>query len=512
MARSQTAPVRRKPRFSFGDVLAGFSVALITVPQVLAYAELAGMPAYTGLYAAALPLLAAAFFLSSPYIQAGPVATTALLTLGILSQLAVPQSPEYVALAALLAIVVGAMRVLIGVFRLGVIAYLLSQPVLRGFVSAAAILILSSQLPLAFGVSTSSGGVMQRAFWTVLHPELWQWQAILLAVSTLALVFGGRRLHPLFPGVLLAVVFGVGFSVFFDYQGATLGMIPSGLPQLSLNLPWASLPRLLLGGLVIALVGFAEATSIARTYAAQDRSSWNPNREFVSQGVANLASGLFGGFPVGASFSRSSVNRMAGAKTRWSGAITGLVVLAFLPFTAILAALPKAILGAIVIAAVLGLIRPGQLWGLYRYSRLQFFLAITTFILTLALAPRIDWAVLIGIGLAIALHLWREQKLMLESRYEDFVLHIRPLGVFWFGSAFHLEEAFIELLAQHPEARVLKIYLGGLGRIDLSAALALKRLTDDAKEAGLGVELLNVPPMAQRLIQRIWQDDFAADD
>ena len=325
-----------------GDLLAGISVALIAIPQSLAYAELAGMPAYTGLYAVALPTIIAAFFVSSPYLQTGPVATTSLLTFAVLSHLAPMSSPSYIALAALLAIIIGLARLMIGLLKWGAVAYLLSQPVLLGFISAAAILIVASQLPTVLGVSPGSNFVIGEAIRTLIQPQTWNMYAIGLSVMTIAIIMGGRRLHPLFPGVLTAVFVGIAATQLLGAPLETVAEVPQIFPTFSFVFPWRALPDLLLGGMIIAIVGFSEAASIAPTFATMDRHSWNPNREFISQGVANLVSGLSGGFPVGASFSRSAVNRLAGAKTKWSGAITGLVVLLLLPTTHVLSFLPKA--------------------------------------------------------------------------------------------------------------------------------------------------------------------------
>jgi SulP family sulfate permease len=277
---------------------------------------------------------------------------------------------------------------------------------------------------------------------------------------------------------------------------------------LHLALPWMAIPSLVISGSVIALVGFAEVASISRTYATQDRMKWDANQEFVSQGIANVVAGLFGGFPVGGSFARSSINRLAGATSRWSGAITGLVVVAFLSFTAVLSALPKAILGAIVIMAVLNLVRPRQLAELWRYSHPQASIAWLTFGLTLVFAPRVDIAVLIGIGLAVAQHLRREQQLVFQHWLDAdaSVLHFRPLGVLWFGSTSSLEATFTALLAEHPAVREARVYLGGLGRIDLSGAITLKQLINDAKQAGIEIELLEVPPMAKSWVARVWHN------
>jgi SulP family sulfate permease len=382
----------------------------------------------------------------------------------------------------------------------------MSQPVLTGFASAAAFLIVMSQFPTAVGMSTLEGGVLWQVLWTFAHPDAWEPMAVALSGITVVIVVLGRRLHPLVPGVLLAMGVGIAVSYLTGYAGAVVGIIPTGLPQPQLKLPWEAVPSLLISGGVIALVGFSEAVAIARTYAMQERMPWDANQEFISQGVANVVAGIFGGLPVGSSFSRSAINHLAGATSRWSGAITGLVVLAFLPFTGILAKLPKAVLGAIVITAVFNLIRPRQLLALWRYSHSQAMIAWLTFALTLGLAPRVDIAVLIGIALAIAQHLRREQQLVF-THWVDFdrrVLHCKPLGVLWFGSAPLLEDQFTLLLMQHPDVRTVQWHLGGLGRIDLSAAMLLQEMIINTQRAGLDVELLEVPPMAQSWVARIW--------
>jgi len=493
----------KMPRPVLGDFLAGASVALVLIPQSLAYAQLAGMPAYRGLYAAALPPIAAAFLASSPYLQTGPVALTSLLTFGVLSALATPGSAEYVELGILLALVVGAVRLMVGLLKGGVIAYLVSQPLLLGFMPAAAILIVASQLPAALGASPEGDGILERAAWTLVHPGSWDAASIALSVMVLALMLGGRLLHKLFPSVLLAVGLGIAYSTLADYEGPTIGPIPETLPPVSVDLPWGEVPSLLVAGVVIALIGFIEPSSIARTFAAEERQPWDANREFNGQGAANIAAGLTGGFPVGGSFSRSALNRESGARTRWSGAVTGAAVLAFLPFAGVLSSLPTAVLAAIVIGAVAGLVRPLPILRLARFSRPQFAVAATTFVLTLALAPRVDQAVLIGTGLAVAIHLYRELSLEVPSWTEAETLHLRPRGVLWFGSAQRLEDAFLALLGEHPDARRLVIHLDGVGRIDTTAALALRSLIGDARNAGITVELADVRPRWRRLVDGV---------
>jgi SulP family sulfate permease len=496
---------RRRP--TPGDLIAGTSVALILIPQSLAYAQLAGMPAYRGLYAAALPPIAAALVASSPYLQTGPVALTSLLAFGVLSALATPGSDEYVRLGILLALVVGVARLAVGLLRAGVIAYLISRPLLLGFMPAAAVLIVASQLPAALGASPAGDGILERAGWTIVHPESWNTASLALTAMVLALMIGGRFVHKLFPSVLLAVVLGIAHSSLSDYEGATVGPIPEDLPPLSVDLPWGELPSLVVSGVVIALVGFIEPSSIARTFAAQERQPWDANREFSGQGAANVAAAFSGGFPVGGSFSRSALNRETGAKTRWSGAITGAAVLVFLPVAGFLSSLPTAVLAAIVIGAIAGLVRPLPIVRLARFSRPQFAVAATTFILTLALAPRVDRAVLVGVSLAIAIHLYRELSLEVPSWTEAETLHLRPRGVLWFGSAARLEDGFLALLGGHPEAKRLVIHLDGVGRIDTTAALILRSLIGDARKAGLAVELADVRPRWQRLVEGVIESE-----
>ncbi|MDT8342239.1 MAG: SulP family inorganic anion transporter [Longimicrobiales bacterium] len=491
-------------RLTRHDVVAGVSVALLLVPQSMAYAELAGLPAHVGLYAAALPPLAAALAASSPYLQTGPTAVTAVLTLGALLPLAPAGTPAYVSLAVLLALVVGIARVLVGLLRAGNVAYLMSQPVLMGFTSGAAVLILCSQVPGALGAADAPvRGVLERAGWALAHPGAWEAASVVLAALTVALTLGARRLHPLLPGVLLATAGGVVYSVATGYAGPMVGAVPRGLAPPALDLPWRMLPALVVPGVVIALVGFSEAASIARTFATEDRTRWNPHREFVGQGLANLAAAASGGFPVGGSFGRSSLNRLAGARTRWSGAVTGLVVLAFLPFAGVLAPLPRAVLSGIVIAAVASLVRLRPLFGLARASRPQALVGLATFIATLALSPRLDQAVLLGVVLALGVHAWREMRPRVRSWTEGDTLHIRPEGVLWFGSAPELEAEAFALLESDPRTTRIIFHLGALGRIDYTGALGLRQLREDADRAGIPVEFVDVPTHAERIVARV---------
>lgn len=506
---SRTPPTRLKGPFLFHprDLLAGLGVALVLIPQSLAYAELAGVPANHGLFVAAVAPMAAAFFASSPWLQTGPVALTSLLTLGALLPMADAGTAPFLALASLLALVVGGARVVIGVFRLGWMAFLLSQPVVVGFTSAAAILIIGSQLPGAFGVDPVVGGVGSRALWTLINPASWDPTAVGLSIVTLALMFGSRRIHPAIPGVLMACLLGLGFSVVTRYSGLTLGEIPADFPVPSLVLPWSRLPSLILPGIVIAMVGFAEAASISQALATRERMPWDPDREFISQGVGNLAAGLFGGFPAGGSFSRTSLNHLAGARSKWSGFIAGAAVLLFLPFSPVLAPLPRATLSAVVISAVWKLIKFSPLIELWRLSRLQAMIGASAFILTLALAPHVEEAVILSVALALGVHLWRELSPAHSVRREGRALFMELRGVLWFGSAPILEKALLQSLGEASDVERVVLDLGGLGRVDVTGALVLRQLRKNVGQSGLTVEFTNVPSHAVRVLREIldWQ-------
>ncbi len=380
----------------------------------------------------------------------------------------------------------------------------MSQPLLRGFAAAAAVLIVASQLPKVLGVTPGEGGVLVRAFVAVAHPAHWQPEAMGLAGGTLLLMLGGRKLHPLFPGVLVALVGSIAYTVLAGYEGRVVGTVPNVIiPPISLDLPWSQVPSLLVAAGIIALVGFSEAASVAQVFAEQSRRPWDPNREFIGQGVANLAAGIAGGFPVGGSFSRSALNRAAGAQTRWAGAVTGVVVLLCLPFAGFLEKLPMAVLGAIVFGAVLKLLDPRPLLRYWGLSKLQALVAYATFGMTLWLAPHVEYAVLAGIALSLAVHAWREQAFHMKVDLSGETLVLRPMGVIWFASAPMFRQALARELAAHPEIMAVRIELDAVGRIDLTGALMLKEVIEREAEVDTEVRLARIPPHARRILGRV---------
>lgn len=490
-----------------GDLVAGITVAMVLVPQSIAYAALAGLPPETGLISAAVAPLLAALVGSSPFLQTGPTALTSLLVLGALAPLVREGSEPLVGLAALLALVVGVIRVCIGVTRTGVVAYLMSQPVVASFTFAAGALIVCSQVPTVLGVESTSPNPVSSAATAIGSPEQWMGTAPVIAVLALSVTLISRRVSPLLPGALLAVVLAMMIVEFTPLRSPVVGAVASGFPLPSLDLPWSSLPHLLLPGLVIALLGFAEPASIARQYASADRTAWDPDREFVGQGLANLGAGLVGGYPAGGSFSRSALNRLSGAKTRWSGFVTGVCVTAVLPVSHVLAGLPTAALAGLVIASVLPLLNPRPVLRTWRMSRPQFVVAAVTLVVSIAAAPRVQWGVVAGVVTALAVHLWRELRLDVEVWREDSTLHVRPQGVLYFGSAPRLETLVLAELAGQPDLTRVELELQRLGRIDLTGALVLRAISRDLGRAGVEVAVAGVQPQWRQLVEAVFADE-----
>ena len=308
-------------------------------------------------------------------------------------------------------------------------------------------------------------------------------------------------MHRLFPGVLVAVIAGVVVAKSAGYEGLKVGDLDGGFIPLTLDFPWSQASGLLLPAAVIALVGFAEPAAIARTFAAADRLPWNANREMVSQGVANLAAAVSGAFPVGGSFSRSSLNRMAGATSAWSGAITGAFVLVVLPLVTLLEDLPTAVLGVIVVVVVLRLVDVREMARLPKGSFPQALVGAGTTLATIGFAPRVERGVMVGIGLAIAVHLYREMQVITPGERNHDTLTVRPKGVMWFATVPQVERSVREELAAERNLTAVVIDLSGVGRLDYSGAVALRRILERVSAGGVEASVAGIPASASGAVR-----------
>src|SRR5690349_9290013 len=349
------------------EAAAGITVALMVIPQGVAYAALAGMPLVTGVYAALLPALVALLFSSSARLSVGPTALTSLLVGASLAPLAIPGSAEWVAYAVWLTLLSGLMQITLGAARFGWLLRMVNSPVLMGFTQGAAVLITLSQLPALLGYTGRS--VVQ-----LMHGPLPDLVAIAFGLGGMAMLWLGKRLAPKFPTTMALVAAAAAISAAVGYAlngGAVIGKLPAGLPHfywpggLTVN----ELGNLLLPAFLVTLVSFLETASSAKVDNARAGKLWNENQDLIGQGLGKIASGLTGSFPTSSSFSRSAITLYAGAKTQWATLFSVAVVAAALLWAMpLLYHVPQAVLAAIVATATIGLLRPSAFVALWRIS------------------------------------------------------------------------------------------------------------------------------------------------
>ncbi len=381
------------------DLAAGVTVGAMLVPQAMAYALLAGLPPEVGLYAATIPVLVYALLGSSRQLAVGPVAIVSLLTASALGPLVEEGSADYLAAAALLALMVGVVHLILGAGRLGFLVNFLSHSVLVGFTAAAALIIGTSQAKHLFGISVARQDHFYETV-TELVRNLDGAHGATMGVGFVALatLFVTKKYFPKLPGALLVVVGSILAVELFDLESrgvAVVGDIPAALPSFGLpDLGGSLIGQLAATAFVITIVGFMESIAVAKVYARRHRYEIEPNTELVGLGAANIASGLFGGYPVTGGFSRTAVNDSAGARTPLASVFTAGVVLATVLFlTPLLASLPNAALGAIIVMAVAGLFDVSEMVHLARVKRSDLIGLGVAFGATLALGIEIGIAV-----------------------------------------------------------------------------------------------------------------------
>ncbi len=509
-------------RFSKGDVradlIAGLTVTLVLIPQSMAYAQLAGLPVVMGLYAACVPVMIGALWGSSHHLQTGPVAMTSLLVGVVLLPLAVPETATYIALAGLLTVLIGCIRLFVGITRLTVLANFLSKPVVDGFVHAGVLVIASSQVSKLFGLEMERGGWYLRNLWELLcRLDESNLTAAALGGASIVLLVVLKRFFPKLPAALLVVavatltvfLLGLHDSERVAAPVAIVGHIPTGLPRpVSIQIDWGMILKMLPGALVITFIGFMEMCGVTKAVAAQSRQKIDLNQEMIGQGLAALSSGLTGGYTVSGSLSRTALNYASGAKSGLSALFTGLFVAVFLMFLAgTIYCLPKATLGAIIIVAVVKLLKFKRLFGYWKVSRLEGITAGVTFLGTLLFAPQLQNGILLGAALSIVIFLFQAMKphVSLLGRHEDgsyrthtlYDLEIDPQmpvirfdGRLFFADTSYFENIVLDTCGNYPDADFIAIDCQGINGIDASGEAVLREMVE--KLRGNKTELLFV--------------------
>ncbi|MCF8033610.1 MAG: STAS domain-containing protein [Desulfarculaceae bacterium] len=643
------------------DLVAGVTVALVLIPQSMAYAQLAGLPAYYGLYAAFLPPMVAAMFGSSMQLATGPVAIVSLMTAASLEPLATAGSEAFIAYAVLLALIVGVFQLALGVLRLGLVVNFLSHPVVNGFTNAAAIIIASSQLSKMFGVYVDKAPHHYETIWRVLEGAVHytHWPSLAMGVGAFIIMAGLKRLNPKIPYVLVAVAvttlisWAIGFQhdaqvsleaiqspqvrsqiqaynqevkrinalgqeradinvearkaaetkgdqsldvmklhqqasmdtakielekgkahllretlrgyIFVGVEhpdgrmsfypegqapegvkgdgrvwrimvgnrgldqtklrmaggGAVVADIPPGLPTLSApTMDWGVIMQLFPYAVIISLLGFMEAISIAKAMAAKTGQRLDPNQELIGQGLANMIGCLGKSYPVSGSFSRSAVNLQAGAQTGLSSVVTGLmVVIVLLFFTPLLYHLPQAVLAAVIMMAVVGLINVSGFVHAWKAQWYDGVISIITFIGTLIFAPHLDKGIMIGVVLSLMVFLYKSMRPRVAklSMHEDCSLRdaehyhlaecehvavVRFDGPLFFANASFLEDQINERIREMPKLRHILVVANGINDIDASGEDTLSLLVDQVRSAGYDISFSHLKENVLEAMQR----------
>jgi sulfate permease, SulP family len=641
------------------DLLAGLTVALVLIPQSMAYAELAGLPPYYGLYASFLPPIIASLFGSSRQLATGPVAVVSLLTATTLEPLATAGSQQYITYAILLALLVGAFQFSLGVFKLGLVVNFISHPVVNGFTNAAALIIASSQLPKLFGVHVDKAPHHYETIYRIIK-SAWHythWPTLFMAILAFVIMYGLKRVAPRVPNVLAAVAattvlswafgfehstvadisaidsFNVGqlvskfnhaqksatrlaekraqmiedFMTTKDSQdsqakldtrhaaervalqieqykkkageyrsqirslqfktvnqtddlpkfypadkltgsdqgddriwridignmpvkthqvpltggGNVVGKIPRGLPSLSLpEIDYHVVLHLIPFAIIISLIGFMEAISVAKAMAAKTGQRLDPNRELIGQGLANICGAIAKSYPISGSFSRSAVNLQSGSISSLSSVIASLTVVIVLMFlTPLFYYLPQAVLAAIIMMAVMGLI---NIKGFIHAWQAQWYdgaISITTFILTLAFAPHLHKGILVGAGLSILVFLYKSMRPnvvdlsldidrtlhdavasgLQECRYIDVVRFDGPL---FFANASYLEDQIRNRRQSKIDLKHIIISASSINDIDASGEEALSLTVDRVRSAGIDISLSGVNRSVMKVLKK----------
>ncbi len=529
------------------DLVAALIVTIMLIPQSLAYALLAGLPAEAGLYASIAPIMLYAVFGTSRALAVGPVAVVSLMTAAALSNIVEQGTMGYAVAALSLAALSGVILLAMGLFRLGFVANFLSHPVIAGFITASGIIIAASQLKHILGINAEGHNLLELAMSLVEHIFEINWITAVIGVLATGFLFWVRKgLKPLLQkfgtsvgltGVLVktgpvAVVVATTVAVWAfglnDKGVKIVGDVPQSLPPLTLpSFSPELLGQLLLPAFLISIIGFVESISVAQTLAAKKRQRINPDQELIGLGAANIGASLTGGFPVTGGFSRSVVNFDAGAETPAAGAFTAVgLAIAALALTPLIFFLPKATLAATIIVAVLSLVDFSILKRSWNYSKADFAAVLATMLMTLILG--VEAGVSAGVGLSILLHLYKSSNPHIAEvgqvpgteHYRNILRHdvitdptivtLRVDESLYFANARYLEDKIQNRVAKDKTIRHVILQCSAINDIDLSALESLEAINERLKEMDVQLHLSEVKgPVMDRLQRAHFLSDLS---
>jgi len=518
--------------FLKSDLTAGITVAVVLIPQAMAYAMLAGMPPVYGLYTAAVTPFIGALWGSLRQLATGPIAIMSLLVLTTLAPMAEPGSPEFVELAFLLAFMVGIFYLIIGVFRMGVVMAFISHSAVTGFTAAAALIIISTQLPNFLGLTVSRHEYVFHQLLEIVKnlPSL-HIQTSIVGFAALAVIYTLKKIRPNFPSALVALILTTGAVFLFrlDQSGiAIVGKTMSGLPKPHIPIfDFDTISALLGPAVVIALVSFAETYSVGKAISSETKQKVDVDQEFVGQGLANIIGSFFQCLPVSGSFSRTAINLSSGAKTGISSVISSLGVIVTLLFlTPLLTYIPRAALAALVITAVLTLFHPKKVFALWKMNRNDGIVAVTVFVLALLTKP--DYALLIGVVVSLMLFLWKTMRprvvrVSKDPEYNMFInadelnkpscpqlLQLRSDNAIYFANAEYTMGHILKRLDEHKTPiKFLLLDFQAVGFIDVTGVVELRGMHEELKRRNIRLALMGVKrPVKEVLISSGFMDEL----
>jgi SulP family sulfate permease len=504
------------------DLVAGLTVGLIALPQAIAFALIANLPPEMGLYATVFAGIVGAFWGSTHQLQTGPANAISILVFSALTQVAEPDTAAYVIAAGLIAVMAGVFQLVIGLARLGILVNFVSNSVIVGFASGAAVLIGVGQLKHLLGLSFASSGLFETVSNILVYFPEAHWPTVMIGVGTIALLVLLRRFNRKLPGPLIVMILAsvLVFALNLADSGVVvIGQLPRSLPPLA-KLPLFDLKliaQMSSGALAVAAIGLIQTTAIARSIANETGQRIDNNQEFVGQGMANIVSGFFSGYPGSASFSRSAVSLKAGARTAISAVLAGvLVLLAMLIFAPATAFLPRASLAGVLTVIAYGLIDHRQIARILRGTVDDAVIMVVTFFGTLFLS--IEFAVLTGILLSFAFYLLRTSlprifPVIPDKEFKHYIEQlpgnpacpqlgiIKISGDLYFGAVNHIEETLLNYLADNPRQRFLLLRMHGVNNCDMNGILMLETLRVALLERGGDLYFMKVHGSALSIMQ-----------
>ncbi len=514
------------------DIVAGLTVAVILLPQAIAFALIAELPPQMGVYAAIIGAVVGGLWGSSNQVHTGPTNAISLLVFSSLSAVVAVGTENFAIAAGLLAVMVGVFQLGMGLLRLGMLVNFVSHSVIVGFASGAGVLIAIKQVSPLLGLSFESHNVAETLSGVVANLPDSHSETAVIGLGTMLFIIALRRINNRLPAALIAMVAAslIVFLFSLDEAGVVvIGQLPSGLPPLA-GLPLFNLEligRLSTGALAVAAIGLVETTAIARSVSAQTGQRLDSNQEFVGQGMANIFMGLFSGYPGAGSFSRTAVNYKAGAQTPMAGIISGLfMIIAMFTLAPLAAYLPTASLAGVLILTAYGMIDRAEIARIWRSHPGDAAIMVTTLVGTLFL--EIEFAVLLGIIFSLGLFIWRTstpriQAVLPDDKFSHFVYRpdkdpcpqlaiIEVYGDLYFGAVNYVEEFITHYADAHPDQRYLLLRLDHVNTCDFSGIHMLESVVRTYREQGGEVFMVGTNHRVEQMMMSSQFDSFLGAD